>query len=252
MDMIRTIPVALLLLLGSAANASVISGGTYLDAAGANQLESWLGVGDQDFTNIWSGVTGASASSWHAAVNGKGPTFSIYEMTIHDGTTAYVGGYTAADWDFIPGIDNNTVFDPSAFIFNLTTGEVQRQVDGDSFEYGVDSILHDQEYFATFGGGHDLSGGYENLGVGDSSKDGHTNSHTYELSKGQISVAGDSGYGSGDSGYHYKLPVVTGLQTYTFAAASPPISPVPLPPTVFLFSAGLIGLLGATRKTKNQ
>ena len=47
------ISLALLGLSISSVNASTIIGGDLLDQAGANQLESWLGVGNQAFTNIW-------------------------------------------------------------------------------------------------------------------------------------------------------------------------------------------------------
>jgi hypothetical protein len=50
------ISLALLGLSISSANASTIIGGDLLDQAGANQLESWLGVGNQTFTNIFDGT----------------------------------------------------------------------------------------------------------------------------------------------------------------------------------------------------
>jgi hypothetical protein len=235
---------ALLLFFSSVSSAGMITGGTYLDDAGANQLEAWLGVGDQDFTNIYSGGVGASAASFHAAADGAGPTFSIYEMTIHDGSTNYIGGYTVSDW-----AGGGYVFDATAFIFNLTSGEVQYQVSGDSYAYGRYSTYRNPTYFPTFGGGHDISGHAPyGLGIGNGSDywDGYTYSYTYQHSKGQISVFGDAGAGHGNSGYRLHLPDITGLQVYTIAEAK-----VPEPSIIALFAAGLFGLGFARRKVRS-
>lgn len=233
------------LLLSQATIAGTITGGTYLDNTGANKLETWLGVGDQDFTNVWSGGVGVSTSSFHNAVDGVGATFSIYEMTIHDGLTAYIGGFTNLSWGAYS--ESGYLFDADAFIFNLTTDEVQRQVESDSLTYGAHSIYANGAHFATFGAGHDLTGASPSgLGLGGAFYDGYTYSYTYELSLGQISVAGDSGSGSGDSGINYKHPQITGLQVYTFESASA----VPVPAAAWLFSSGLLGLIGVVRRKK--
>ena len=227
------------LVLSTGVNAGIITGGTYLDNSGANQLEAWLGVGDQDFTNVWSGGIGATASDFHSAVDGVGPTFSIYEMTIYDGSSAYIGGYTNLSW-----AGNAYKFDADAFIFNLSSGEVQRQIDGDGTFYGLYSISAAAEFFPTFGGGWDIFGGFGTLGTGDSIYDGYTFSYTYQTSLGQISVDGDAGYGDGDSGYASTLPVITGLQVFTLDQAAV----VPVPAAVWLFGSGLVGLIGVARR----
>ena len=141
------------LLFNTVVSANVIGGGAYLDQNGAVQLQAWLGVGNQDFTSIWSGEDGATAASWHTAVDNAGPTVSIYEMTIQDGSTAYIGGYTGSSW-----AGSGYKDDASAFIFNLTSGEVQRVVSGDGYA-GHKSIATSSSLFATFGSAFDLSGG---------------------------------------------------------------------------------------------
>jgi hypothetical protein len=230
--MLKKLLPAVFLLVGFQASAGVITGGTYLDAGGASQMQHWLGTGDLDFTNIWSGSADPATASadWHAAVDGAGPTVSIYEARIHDGTTAYIGGYTANSWGF-----TGSANDPTAFIFNLTTLEMQLQESLTS----SNSIYTDASRLASFGGGHDLT----------DTRGGYSYSYTYDISQGQITIADDSGSGSGSSGIHYTDFTMTGLQTYTFntADAAAP-SAVHEPSVIALFTAGLFGLGFARRR----
>jgi hypothetical protein len=231
--MLKKLLPAVFLLVGFQASAGVITGGTYLDAGGASQMQHWLGTGDLDFTNIWSGSADPATASadWHAAVDGAGPTVSIYEARIHDGTTAYIGGYTANSWG-VTGYAN----DPTAFIFNLTT--LERQLQDDPTSYC--SVYADESWkLASFGCGHDLTAG----------QGGYTYSTSYDTSQGQISIADDSGTGAGSSGIQYNHITMTGLQTYTFntADAAAPTA-VHEPSVIALFTAGLFGLGFARRR----
>lgn len=210
-----------------AASAGSVNGGTLMTASDANQLEVWLGVGDQNFTNIWSGQAGALAASFHAAADGAGPTVAIYDVTLNSGNRVKIGGYTAVDW----GQSTGYVFDATAFIFNLTTGEIQRQVNAHA--YGAFSVYVDPYYFPTFGGGHDISGGHDPLGYG-----AYTLSYTYDHTKGQIGFAGDSGDFAGDSGYNFDGHTFNALEVYTFQ----PAASVPLPASGLLLIASLGGI----------
>ncbi len=222
---------------GTGALAGTVTGGTLLSGTGADQLETWLGVSDQDFANIWAGDAGvATAASFHAAADGAGPTFSIYDVTIWDGSRALIGGYTSADWGWG---GSAWVSDATAFIFNLTTGEAQFT----QHYSGQHSILAQSNYFATFGGGADISGGTNTLGNND-----HTYSYSYDNSQGQISIAGDSGSGNGDSGQHYSHITVNSLEVYNFA---PAVATVPLPAGGLLLITALGGL-AAMRRRKRQ
>lgn len=220
--------------LTTAGSAGTITGGALLDDAGATQLETWLGFGDLDFTSVWYGATGATAASFHAAADAAGPTISIYDMTLNNGDRVKIGGYTTASW-----AGNTYKFDAAAFIFNLTTGEMQQQING--YYYGFYSIYAGVSYFPTFGGGHDIYGGGGTLGGG-----AYTYSWTYDHTQGQIGYAGDTGAYAGDSGYSYYGHTVNALDVYTFAAAAPPTATIPLPATgLMLF--GALGGIGALR-----
>lgn len=232
--------VGLVLAGATGALAGTVTGGSLLSHAGADQLETWLGVSDQDFTNIWSGDAGVgTAASFHAAVDGTGPTFSIYDVTLGDGSSALIGGYTGLDW-----AGSGYAYDSTAFIFNLTTGEAQFTQDSPQH-----ALYRNASYFATFGGGHDIFGGTGTLatcgGAITISCDGYTRSHSFDNSQGQISIAGDSGAGSGDSGVYNRHIVVKSLETYSF---TPTVAPVPLPAGGLLLITALGGLAAARRR----
>ncbi|WP_434052456.1 MAG: PEP_CTERM-anchored TLD domain-containing protein [Roseibium sp.] len=228
---------ALIAVSSTSVMASTVNGGSLLSSSDADQLETWLGVGPQDFTNIWSGGIGATAASFHAAADDAGPTISIYSITHNQLGNMRIGGYTTQSWGSDFAIYKS---DPDAFIFNLDSGEIQRPTGVYNDLY---AILAYEDYFPTFGGGHDLYGGRVTLG----GSTPYSYSYTYDTSQGQITVAGDSGAYQGDSGYSYYGWSVNSLEVYTFQSAS---TVVPLPSALPLLAGalGIVGFMGWRRK----
>lgn len=74
-------------------HAITIVGGSYLSQSDAALIDTQIGAGPHDYNNIFTGTTGASASSWHAAVDNVGPTLSIYDIVL---STSQLGGGTTA------------------------------------------------------------------------------------------------------------------------------------------------------------
>ncbi|MEO1689301.1 MAG: PEP_CTERM-anchored TLD domain-containing protein [Pseudomonadota bacterium] len=236
----------LLLAAGGVAEAGTVSGGSLLTGTDADQLETWFGLPDQDFSLIWSGVAGvATADSFHAAAAGVGPTFSIYGVTLGNGTEAKIGGYTTVDWTGPSGY----VRDSEAAIFNLTTGEIQRPEAG-AEDAAVRRRKDVVKYFPTFGTGHDLFGGQDVLGQCTNTTsivcDGYTYSFGYDHSQGQISIAGDSGTGSGSSGADFRHIRVNSLEVFTSADALAVPVPMGLPLAISAF--GLWGAISLRRR----
>ena len=137
-----------------AAAATVVNGGSLLNQVNANQIATWLGEGDLVLTNVYSssgGLTAPQPPSWHNAVDGVGRTVSLLLTDI-----GLVGGYNPVSWNSSGGYTINlTDAGRTAFIFNLNSGVIQRQLLGSSD--GQYQTYNHVAYGPTFGGGHDLT-----------------------------------------------------------------------------------------------
>lgn len=135
---------------------TVVGGASLIDAGDANQLATWLNQGDIDlerlFTYSWHDM--AAAQTWHAAVDGKGPTFTVLRAN-YNGTDYLIGGYNPLSWDSDGGFHMAaTPSEATAFLFNLTTGTVQRER-YNTFGYNYQT-LNDSLGGPVFGYGPDL------------------------------------------------------------------------------------------------
>ena len=231
---LNAVMVSLALTVSSfSAHAGIIdSSSVLLDDAGATQLETWLGQGDLDWDSIWYGATGATATSWHGAVDSAGPTVSIYDVT-YNGASYLLGGYTGLSWGGTAWQGDNS---NETFIFNLNSGLVQY----DNYVINYYDVYARPNYFATFGAGHDLFGGAHTLGGA-----GYLNACTY-AAFGTTATCGDVNRVNIFGVQQRSNFTVNGLETFTFA----PAAAVPEPATLAIFALGMIGL--ASRRFKKQ
>jgi len=219
--------------------------GALLTSGYETQLETWLGQGDLNFTNIFTKVVGdgQNASHFHAESDGKGATFTLVEVVAHN-SVAYtspilIGGYNPLSWSS----DNAHSYssddaERTAFIFNLTFSELRRQkLSTDAHAYYGDHQTSNFEWYGpTFGGGHDiyidpgLTAGYSN-----------TLSYGEDLAWSSTNILGEI------SGYAIQFGRI---EVYTFAPAASSPSSVPEPSSCVMAGLAGLGLLVRRRKRR--
>lgn len=128
------------------------------------QLSGWLGHGEFRLERLFQKHDGQTAADFHAAVDGKGRTFTVMEATTELGQTFKVGGYNPQSWDSSGGF-HITTEDASrtGFLFNLTSHQVHRQTPR---TYALDTVgsfqtWNDAKTGPAFGAGHDLYVGWD-------------------------------------------------------------------------------------------
>jgi hypothetical protein len=136
------------------------SGAPPLDPTLEGQLERWLGAGDLVFSNVYTRQGDADNSlDFHAAADGRGPTFTLLRVSDPAGKAWLVGGYNPQSWDQADGWHiTPRDFQRTAFLFNYTVPAVYRQVSS-SFELpsqGSFQTFNAPDQGPTFGAGPDL------------------------------------------------------------------------------------------------
>lgn len=231
---------AVLLSAAPARAAAVVGGSSLLDAAGANQLESWLGQGPITLTNIFTKTPGATAADFHAAADGRGATFAVMRAT-QGAVTGIIGGYNPLSWSQSAGYQLSfNASDRTAFIFNLSTGDLRTQAAGGNGSY---QTFNYHAYGPTFGGGHDIQ-------VNSSLSAGYSYGWSYGT-QNQISTSILTNQYYCNFGCQY---AVGELEVFTISAGSAapaaPAAPVPEPLALSLFVIGLAGLGVAHRRRR--
>lgn len=234
MNILKTCFLSSILIVSANATAGIINGGDLLDQSGANLLEGYLGLGDQDFTNIADLTVGDSSSYWHSQVDSYTDVISIYDVT-YKGQNYLIGGYSS-----IGHASNGYNYDSNASIFNLSLNIVAYE---DSIKHEQYAVYNSNNYFATFGGGHDLYGGNSTLGnYGYNWDYANTGSYGYSY----IQAAGGLFGAAGVDGTNNVFSV-NGLESYVFSDAVD----VPEPSVLAMFALGLAGI-GFARRRKQQ
>lgn len=145
---------AALMGVGTPANAGL------LIPSDEQRLAAWLGEGPISLSALYAKQAGDNAADFHAAVNGKGKTVFVAEVTTQEGASFLVGGYNPHSWSSSGGYTITSAnADRKAFLFNLTTGTLHRQMlRGVGMEQiGAYQALNDGALGPTFGSGHDFS-----------------------------------------------------------------------------------------------
>ncbi len=122
------------------------AGGTLLNATEMDQINTWVGDPNANWTLCYkASVDGIGSSQFRAGCAGLSPT-----VTVVSANGKKFGGYAPVAWTTVNAYSDQ----PSAFIFSLTNSYKHPQISGDT--YSVRDLYLGAVYGPTFGGGHDL------------------------------------------------------------------------------------------------
>jgi len=216
---------ALAVILGTAGPAVAQNTAPLLDRTLHGQLERWLGAGPLYLDNLYTRQPGDSASDFHAAVDGRGRSFTLMRIADDAGDSWLVGGYNPQSWSSNDGWHvTERDWQRTGFIFNYTDPAVYRQVLTDHIlpSQGSRQTYNWPDHGPTFGAGPDLF-----------VDDGLTTTISWQLTYGDPDLEGRSII---DGTYGGQFRRIEALEMYA-------ISLVPEPHNYAMLIGGL-GVLG--------
>jgi hypothetical protein len=219
-----SVTLALAAIGGAAVGGDIKGGSTLLDDSRHAQLERWTGAGQFNLTRIYTLQPGDTARDFHAAVDGKGATFTLLQLTNPVGASYLVGGYNPQSWSSTDGWHvTERDADRTAFLFNMTEPAVYRQVPSSYIlpSQGARQTFNQAGYGPAFGAGNDL---FVN--------DRLDTAFSYQLTYGDPR---DEGRSIIDRSVGIQLVDVNAMELFTLA-------PIPEPATAALLAAG-VGVL---------
>jgi hypothetical protein len=240
----KTLIASALLLCTFGAQAQVIGNSALMTQAFEQQLESYIGSGYLDFTNIFTkDLTNTSYNDsvdWHRDVNNKGPTVSLMEIISNvDQSRVIIAGYNPFSWNPISSWTQST--STTAFLANLThTNLFQKNTQNNYITYSGAS------YGPSFGTGFDfnvsgnLTTGYTNIGrsYGNNTMIGN---ETYRQS-----LTGTGGYNDWTVGKLETFTMTAGLYEPLSGGSDPVVPPTSVSAPVMggglMLAMGLLGM----------
>lgn len=146
-------------ILGTVAPQAGAQQAPLLDQPLYGQLERWLGAGPLHLENIYTRQAGDDSLDFHAAVDGRGSTFTLMSVSDESGGSWLVGGYNPRSWSSTDGWHvSERDWQRTGFIFNHTEPAVYRQVPSDHVlpSQGSRQTYNWPDHGPTFGAGPDL------------------------------------------------------------------------------------------------
>jgi len=245
--MLEKIALLSLLALGASAgaNASAIINGTdMIKADHLGQLETLIGQGDLDLTNIFTKDATDNlyddSQDWHRDVDGQGATVTVMEFISNlDGSKTIVAGYNEFSWASAGSFTNSSNL--NNFLVNLTTG--------DTFLKNTSSarqVMGWRAYGATFGNSYDLLVNGDLTTGGNNIGKAYGDTAQYGLTSYRESLTGLGGQSDWTIGYYETFTIDTALASLDgtgFAKVDDVSAPA-------MFSVLGLMALGLTRRRK--
>jgi hypothetical protein len=216
------------------AAAQSTTGPSLLDASREAQLERWLGAGDMLFTPVFTGIPGSTSLDFHSAADGKGPTFTLLQVSDPAGASFLVGGYDPQSWSSTDGWHVTPLdSERTAFLFNMTVPAVYRQVPATFIfpSQGANQTFNAADHGPTFGTGPDL----------------FVNDRLDAALSWQVSYGNpvDEGKSIIDRSRGAKLFHIDAMQLFA-------VSPIPEPASYGMFAGGLALIAALAGRRKRQ